>query len=615
MLPSQSYAPHPAPFQAQQAGMPHHSSPQYDQSMNGQVTADITPTPNMHMAIIPDPQQVAMAGQMQGMPVPAPIGAYHSMASPHTRTGDVHSRSMESAPAFPVAPAVSTPSELPPVYHPRVRALETYGGVDLGLMGHLGAELDYHRPNVPSFSELGVVDIHSLIKSLQSGLHAEVRLALDTLAVLTVEPRFQLSLPDCDDLLESLMDCADEQAEILIDHAPEVSDVIQISSYEDVIRATRLEVDALQDVHEFGSVEYQLDRAADRLICITTILRNLSFAECNQPLLSDPIVIRPIAAVIRSLGTRNMLLRTHLNTLDLMKDIVIFLSNVSQIIELPGKEEALSLLHFLLAFAPCPGPTGRIGGRSTIMFTAYQPSLHRYLPPAVDSLAKLLVRDEPNRTLYRNIFLNDPTSVPAYDLLTRTFALAVSPVLETGQPNPLPIVMARKPFIVQGMLAAEVLASLAPGPETGLARSWLSSADGFAQHLLRLVCLLSTDQSLIASRNLNITAGRGRDPEPSTFASITHRGIAVLCRLAEKSRRADDVDDDDDHYHHHPPAAMAAAAAAAAAGAEAAAPADTSIPRPTGALLKKETLLGALLNHGIDAAVVKELCIYAGLEA
>lgn len=462
------------------------------------------------------------------------------------------------------------------MYHPRVRTLDTCGGIDLGLMAQLGAELDYHRPTMPTFAELGVIDIHALNMSLQSSLRAEMRYALDTLTVISAEPRFQLSLPGCDDLLEALIDCAEEQVELLVEHAVEVSDVIDIASYEDLLRAARAEVDMLQPVPDFGSVEYELDRAVERLICITTILRNLSFAEMNHQVLSDSIVIRPLANIIRHLGTRNMLFRKFKDTLDFMKDVVIFLSNLAQIIEIPGKEEALSLLHFLLAFAPCPPPMNN--GSDTILFSPYQPTLHRYLPLAVDSLAKLLVRDEPNRTLYRAIFLNDHASTPPFDLLTRTFALAISPIPEIGKINPIPVVVARKPYLIQGMLAAEILSDLTPGHETGVARSWLSSGDCFALNLLRLVCLLSTDQSVQATRQL--LAGRAREQEPLTFASITHRGITVLRRLAEKSYDADDP---------------------------------TAGP-PTGISLKKEGLLGTLLNHGADAAVVRELCAYAGLD-
>jgi SWI/SNF chromatin-remodeling complex subunit SWI1 len=468
-------------------------------------------------------------------------------------------------------------SQIQSNFEPKVRVLDTHGGVDVSVLSLIGAELAHNKPNAPMFMELGVIDIHALTMSLQSGIHAEVRLALDTLATLSVEPRFQLQLESCEDLVETLVDCAEVQVEALAEYAPEVSDDMLIVPYEDVLRGCRSEVESLQDIPEFGSPDYELDRAVDRLVCITTILRNLSFYETNHALLADAIVVKFLSNVIRYLGTRNMLLRTNTNTLDFMKDIIIYLSNLSQAIELPGKEEALSLLHFLLAFAPSPPPTS--SGNEMVMFAPYQPSIHRYLPPAVDSLAKLLARDEPNRTYYRAIFTADGASSPPFDLLTRTFGLAISPIPEHARGNLIQSVEARKPYLVQGMLAAEILANLAPGPEYGLARSWLSSEDGFALSLLRLVCLLSTQSNNVPQRHP--TSGRMPPEDPQSYYPITHRGMAVLRRLAEKSKNPDDL----------------------------------SSQLPVGILPRKENLLGALLTSNIDSNVVRQLCAYAGLES
>ncbi|KAI9773360.1 MAG: hypothetical protein M1840_007575 [Geoglossum simile] len=467
-------------------------------------------------------------------------------------------------------------SQIQSNFEPKVRVLDTHGGVDVSVLSPLGAEIAHNKPNAPMFMELGVIDIHALTMSLQSGIHAEVRLALDTLATLSVELRFQLMLEHCEDLVETLVDCAEAQVEALAEYAPEVSDDMLIIPYEDVLRGCRAEVESLQDIPEFGSLDYELDRAVDRLICITTILRNLSFYETNHILLADATVVKFLSNIIRYLGTRNMLLRTNLNTLDFMKDIIIYLSNLSQAIELPGKEEALSLLHFLLAFAPLPPPA--TSGSGVVMFAPYQPSIHRYLPPAVDSLAKLLARDEPNRTYYRAIFASDGASSPPFDLLTRTFGLAISPIPEHTRGNLIQSVEARKPYLVQGMLAAEILANLAPGPEFGLARSWLSSEDGFALSLLRLVCLMSTHPNNAPQRHL--TSGRMTTEDPQSYHPITHRGMAVLRRLAEKSKNPDDL----------------------------------SSQLPVGILPRKENLLGALLTSNIDSNVVRQLCAYAGLE-
>ena len=260
-----------------------------------------------------------------------------------------------------------------------------------------------------------------------------------------------------------------------------------------------------------------------------------------------------------------------------MKDVIIYLSNLSHSIALPGRNEAHCLLHFLLAFAPSPPPAA--ASSEKIIFTMYNPNVHKYLPSAVDSLAKILARDDPNRVYYRAIFASDARASPAYELLTQTFALAISP-LPTNRSQSKTTVEARKPFLLQGMLAAEILSGLAPGSEHGLARSWLESEDGFAAYLLRLVALLSSDRS--TQRQPPSHGRSGPESDASAYGAISNRAMAILKTLVQKSRTTNDR--------------------------------DGAMVVPSGVLPKKETLLGAMLDRDIDSQILRQLCIYAGLE-
>ncbi|KAL4969508.1 putative ARID/BRIGHT domain protein (SWI1) [Aspergillus stella-maris] len=451
-----------------------------------------------------------------------------------------------------------------------------HGPIAVGEIYQLGEDISRLKPNIPSFAELGVIDIHALTMGIKSGMHAEIRVALDALvSISSSDPPIQLSLDNCDDLVDSLIECAEDQAEFLAEHAPEVSDMMLLPSYEEIKRGCHSEWTSLAPVAGFGSTEYKLDRAVDRLVCITTILRNFSFIEPNHGILSTPPVVEFISTIIRYLGTRNMLLRTHQNTLDFMKDTVIYLSNVAQAIHLPSKEEALCLLQFLLSFAPFPGPTTSPDG---VMFTAYNPSIHKYTPAAVDCLAKLLARDEPNRTYFRAIFSSDGASTAQQELLTRTFGLAICPV--PNQPRkPLAIADIRKVFIMQGLLAADILSGFAEGIT---AKSWLESVDGFAIHLLRLSCLLSTERvppPLPNSRQTHAARAQA-EAEAGAYGAIINRGLAILQRLAETSKHADT---------------------------------DSTLRFASGILPKKESLLGALLMPNVDPGVVRQLITYARL--
>jgi SWI/SNF chromatin-remodeling complex subunit SWI1 len=322
-------------------------------------------------------------------------------------------------------------------------------------------------------------------------------------------------------------------------------------------------------------LDYELDKAAEKVICITTIFRNLSFFETNHPILSGADVVKFISRTIELLGSKKLFLRTHQNTLDFMKDIIIYLSNLAQAIEIPGIDEAANLLHVILAFAPTPAPAAT--GRDKLLFIPYQPSVHRYLAPAVDSFAKLLARDEPNRSHYKNLFLAESHTVPKYDLLTRSFALAISPIPDYSKPHLVlsAIAEARKPILEQGMLAAEILAGIAPGTDQGIAHEWLQSEDGFEANLLRLVVSLLSAHARPPPQH---RAPQNQE-EQQPFARITHRGMSVLQRLLDKC--------DPEFLRYH---------------------------LPVGVMPKKENLLGALLTVQIEPIIIKQLCAYAGYD-
>ena len=519
-------------------------------------------------------------------PMPSPA---HSKAGSMSIPGSAHPENqpmpgqvVEAAPGFP------KPTRDPEIYIPCSREVTTYGGVDLGSVEHFAEQLRKFKPDVPHLTELGNIDVHALTKSLQSGIHGEVRLALDVLGTVSAtspesgkqdppQPYLPLDLRHCDDLVETLIECAEEQVDLLAENSEEACDEITITSYEDVVRASRVEKFALRSVPLFGSQEYELDHAADRLIAISTILRNLSFLEENQACLADESVIRFLCNTIRYLGTREMLLRTQVNTLDFMKDLVILLSNITRCVEIPGREQAFSLLQFLLAFAPSPAPSmspspdGNDTDPGILFFTPYDPSVHPYLPHAIDSLAKLLARDEPNRTYYKNIFASESPSPgqssPADLLITRTFALAISPVPDLSAPNTRPanipsLIEVRKPFLMQGLLAADILASITPdGPigasvagidaaENGpagasggvnVAKAWLSCGNGLVQNLFHLVRQLSMQYESQPVGPVRPT-GRGaanqqHNKRDADLVYIVGLAVSMLKKLGEKAAK------------------------------------------------------------------------------
>lgn len=469
--------------------------------------------------------------------VPSPASKHGSMSLPSS----AHPEGQATAPEaqrmqFP-APFAKEPDE----YQPCSRYVAeggTHGGVNVEIAAKLGQEYQHWKPDIPPVNQLGNIDLHALTKSLQCGIHAEVRLALDTLTTLTgPQQAVDLELSKLEELLETLLECAEDQVELLAEHSEELSDEVLISPYEDVFRACRLEQLAIKAIHVMGTQEYELDHAADRLLCITTNLRNLSFFPGNQPVLAEnESLIKFLCVVIRYLGTRNMLLRTHATTLDLMKDIVVLLSNIANYISIPEREQAYYLLQFVLSFAPTPTP--HLADASKIYFASFEPILHPYLPHAVDVLAKLFARDEPNRTHYKNIFAIDAASSQPNELITRTFGLAISPIPDTsrdirppGQPS---YIEARKPYVMQGLLAGNILASLVPDSDHTITRTWLSAGNGLAQNLFRIVRELVLEFERPSIRPVGQPRSQPKkDPE---LLYIAATGTSMLRKLSEKAR-------------------------------------------------------------------------------
>ncbi|KAI1160608.1 hypothetical protein F5B18DRAFT_663708 [Nemania serpens] len=518
------------------------------------------PTPQHHQM----PQQQSNSGQgPQRNSIPRSIDAppvnpefpIHS-PSPASKPGAVplHPTNQQAdivkvngTGTIPVAVPLSVNDD---VYAPLSRALVSqegggsWGGIEVDAINNLGNDLARSKPDMPPVSELGIIDLHALTKSIQSDVLSLVSRYGDTVPSLVIDLRV------CDDLVDSLLDCAEEQIDLLAENAEPISDEIDLTSYEDILRAARAEQFCLRKVPVFGDAHYELERAADRLIAITTILRNLSFPEQNQPCLADEVVIKFFCSLIRSLGTHEGLLRTAQNTLDIMKDIIVFLSNIAASVELPGRDQAVCLLQFILSFAPSPTP---YVAPDKIVFSPFDPSIHKYLPYALDALAKLLARDEPNRTHYKTMIATDALSSNPYELLTRTFALVISPIPCSNEMRPgvlSRLLEARKPLLMQGLLAADIIAQLAPGYETGVTRAWLSSSDGFAQNLLTLVRILcqhiehplprppvppsqAMRPGAVANRQL-----RGDDPD---LLPIIICAVSTLRKLGEKARDPSDA--------------------------------------------------------------------------
>lgn len=430
---------------------------------------------------------------------------------------------------------------------------EHHGGFILGssTMNSVVANNMRARPDYTRVHDSGNIEIHALLMSLKSGIPGEVRLALDTISAIVWEPiavlgplgpnsgqmsgnahRLNLGFKECGDLVESLVDCAEFQLDFLADNTDvdEYSDSLSFRPVEEIARETISEINSLQDIPENGSIDYDLDQTAEKLLCITTILRNLTeLPQHNRIALADASVVKLMANIIRNLGSRHMLLRTYRNTFDFLKDAVSYFSAVANDITLSSKDEASWILQFLLSFAP---PIQQLNNEDNeLYFPAYMRGSHKYLPFAIQTFAKLLASGDPNRAYLKSVFAADISSGSFPDLLTRAFAMSISP-LPSLSDEIYPKIRSRATFLTQGLLAADSLVTLIPPAEHGLARAWLSSEDGFAERLLRIIAKLS-----INFQPPRVVSAQGHIDDGHDL--VQEYGLSILRKLAERAKDAD----------------------------------------------------------------------------
>jgi len=429
---------------------------------------------------------------------------------------------------------------------------------------------------------LGAVDIHALTMSLRSGLPGELTNALDVLTVMLNDTRMVLSLMDCWDLLDALLEVGEDTCELLEEglHAKkrrllcsppkEKKMLLNFEQYHDLVQSCQgLTEDLDELVYGKETDSQKLKVPADRLLCITALLRNFSFVEFNHEILASGDVIRFVSRLLRGLEASKSrpFLVSRRNNLELTRDLVTLLSNVAHCIRLPDIDCAQQIYSFILSFAP---ESLNTLNPELLIFSAFKPARDGYLPPALDALAKLLVVDRPNKEHFLTL-LRATTDKPSVDskfsrgdvFLTKAFGMAVSVLPTSESAQAFFAKEERAALAEQGMLAATALVEMLPN-DGELARYWLSAKDNFGARMVRTVFHLAAvhDQRLPPG----IPASGGM------YSHITRRGmkiVEVMSSRAAKGLKEGDV------------AAVACS--------------------------KKEQLLGAMLTGTMDGAIVDSL--------
>lgn len=610
-------------------------------------------------------------------------------------------------------------------YLPKKRKISFDGGYDVKILSNAGQEIDSLAPDFPLFQELGVVDLNAITLALRSMIPAEVRQALDKLALISSNPGVPIKLQECNALVNALgrvgLDLLDN---LKVDKKTNTLSVISPATYtfpsedtrplgktliskifeefkewegkndELVLRVDSVtgepvkeipeDIEAMKNLDEtikshdeknkiaesssplpetdteentatsyFGftpyfelletsrdeveslrkSSDFWKEAIVDRFMCITMILRNLSFTDTNQPcLVREPTIIQFLFKLIRALAGNPNLVSSKRRRLNLQKDLITLIANLGLYIHLPSPADAFSLLLLILSFAPEKSPY-KVGldGKEEVMFAEYSPLEHRYLACAVDAFAKLIPRDPPNRGFFEDIFLgtcNDETflallerhlqgrKLREFELLTRSFALAVSTIPRTDYKTVPKALQIRKPLLEQSLLVAEHLAQMVPRygfyedlvepckhvsqaqTEYNLAVKWLQAAEGFGSTLLRATV------SLGAITTPEVTPLDKHQQPVNPFARVTRRGANILYRLGQKALEFKTAFEANREQQAADAEGSGASAPLAASEHEQSEAGNVTF----GVLPTPETVLTVLLSRSMNEKVVTNLC-------
>src|SRR5205814_1442639 len=147
-----------------------------------------------------------------------------------------------------------------------------------------------------------------------SGLPGELTNALDILTVMSNDTRMVLSLIDCWDLLDALVEVGEDACEVLEEGlrakrrrvscspAKEKKPLLNFEHYYDLVQSCQGFSEDLDELM-YGSEKdcHQLKLSADRLLCITALLRNFSFAEFNHEILAGDDMVRFMSRLLHGL--------------------------------------------------------------------------------------------------------------------------------------------------------------------------------------------------------------------------------------------------------------------------------------------------------------------------
>ncbi|AET37628.1 Swi1p Ecym_1398 [Eremothecium cymbalariae DBVPG len=332
-------------------------------------------------------------------------------------------------------------------------------------------------------------------------------------------------------------------------------DELSVISYMAALRMVRNEVDTLfTDCHKRGAEDTHI-LFIDQLSTISMILRNLSFDDTNATAMANNVhVNRYIFELLWMLFTQMKKFIFHRKVLNLKKDSIIILSNLSHLLKLDNVVDGCMLLFLILSFGE-PKEESQTNLRLT--YPEYSMKIEKYRCYGVDVISKIMSLGYPNRSYIKSILLTNfdeetPESKVCLQVLRRyngshKFKLFndvfsfISSTVPFRQLNQMPNLIEESVAIIfQAITASLALVKFinpseeTPFVENNLPYWWLTSEEYLGSSIRRLGEALSN----MSAQNSNL-----KNLKP-LFNLISPKCLELVRLLIEKSMQIASISPD-----------------------------------------------------------------------
>ncbi|KAH3666749.1 hypothetical protein OGAPHI_003198 [Ogataea philodendri] len=221
------------------------------------------------------------------------------------------------------------------------------------------------------------------------------------------------------------------------DQTPAPTQKFELPTYIELLESSKFEAEDLSfKLHRKTFLDRRV-MLVEQLSTISLVLRNLSFVGSNQGasnnnlMASHPRLLDYIYGLIYSLGMSSDGFVFARKRVNLMKDILMILSNIAHIVELRSEREAYLILALCLSFGVQLEEEEKAAG---LFVPKYDPAKGKFQSHAVDVIAKILCGSVQNRKnmglVLSGSFSLNPNEKPSKDgeLVVKTVGFLISSV-------------------------------------------------------------------------------------------------------------------------------------------------------------------------------------------